>query len=204
MIQTPIKGHKILVISDIHYELSDEEFSIINNNYDACFALGDIPKPILRIIAQQEYSVYGVLGNHDTPDFFNGLDVINIHNSSRVIGNYNIIGLEGSSIYKRGPYVMHDQKEIRDITKNLPYADILLSHDSPWHMHDTSMNKEGFIGITKYIKRNKPLLHIYGHHHVNAHQILNKTLCICNYRFGLIDRDGIYYTGAEIIEKPLT
>ena len=197
LIQTPLRNQKILIISDIHFPLSEKETDIINKEYDTCLLLGDIPKDILLSLNTKTMCrFYGVCGNHDTEDSLNNINGIeNIHNIQINEKQYSLTGISGSSKYKEHtPYCMLSQEESLTISQNLPKCDILISHDSPYQIHSTSMNKEGLKGITEYIKKNKPKLHIYGHHHITKSYVLDETLCICNYRVGYIDIDGIYHT----------
>jgi Icc-related predicted phosphoesterase len=88
---------------------------------------------------------------------------------------------------------MISQEESSAIAKDLKKSKLLISHDSPYQIHSTEKNKEGLIGITEYIKEKKPELHLYGHHHIFKEYMIDDTLCICNYRLGIIDRDGKYF-----------
>lgn len=193
-IQTPIKGKRILIVSDIHFPLSTKEMELIKEKYDQCLLLGDVPQDVLKMLSHSiKCPVCGVFGNHDTHESYSGLNFKNI-NALTVDCGYTIAGMEGSSKYKeKTPYVMMSQEDsiiLSDITSK---ADILISHDSPYQIHSKAMNKEGFKGITKYINEKKPQLHLYGHHHIFKHYMIDDTLCICNYRLGIIERDGKYY-----------
>ena len=196
-VMTPIKDNKILIISDIHFPLSEKETDIINKKYDICLLLGDISKDILLSLNTKTMCrFYGVYGNHDTENMYqdiNGLE--NIHDHQIIEKAFSIIGINGSSKYKEHtPYCMLSQEESLTISQNLPKCDILISHDSPYQIHSTSINKEGLKGISEYININKPKLHLYGHHHTIKSYMLDETLCICNYRIGYIDINGIYHT----------
>lgn len=196
MLQTQIYGHRILIVSDIHFAIDEHELKLLQGSYTDRILLGDIPKYMLPAVLNKNTAI-GVLGNHDTPDVFEGYTIQNLHNATVNIGGITVAGLEGSSRYKMSPNVMHTQDEIKEAAKALPAADILIAHDSPWHQHDTCVSKEGFVGITKYIRKKKPKLMLYGHHHERCAYKLKKTLCICVYRIGIIEPDGTYHTAEE-------
>ena len=190
----PITGQRILIVSDIHFDLSSKERKIFDQDFTQVWVLGDVPRDVLELINTMPCPKIGVLGNHDTHNLFDGLDIINMNGVASEVNGWYIAGIEGSTRYKRGtPYVMHSQSEAKKIMDKLPKVDILISHDSPYQQHDTEMHKEGFQAITKYLDRCKPLLHVYGHHHEYTQYKHRKTICVCNYRLGILERNGVYY-----------
>ena len=196
--KTPITGQRILIISDIHFELSTRERKVFGQEFTQVWVLGDVPREVLELISKMPCPKIGVLGNHDTHNSFDGFDITNMNGVASEVNGVYIAGIEGSSLYKKGtPYVMHSQHEVEKIAEQLPGADVLISHDSMYQQHDDAMNKEGFRGITQYIEKHSPLLHIYGHHHEYCRYKHNKTVCICNYRLGIIETNGVYYQQNE-------
>ena len=195
--QTHIKGKRILVISDIHFPLTNREMRVLAQDFDECWVLGDVPREILFKLDNKSYPVIGVLGNHDTHDSFEGLHIINANGTTVESNGITIAGIEGSSKYKNSPYVMLSQHDSEKLAKHMEAADVLISHDSARYEHSEELHKEGLEGITQYIEKYHPLLHIYGHHHEHKEYKRGKTLCICNYRLGIIEPTGIYYTQAE-------
>ena len=192
--KTPITGQRILVVSDIHFELSQRERKVFDQNFTQVWVLGDVPREVLELINKMPCPKVGVLGNHDTLSSFDGLDIINVNGCAAEIDGWRIVGIEGSSQYKKGtPYVMHSQQDAKKIAERLPDADILLSHDSMYQQHDDAMNKEGLQAITQYINTHRPVLHMYGHHHEYCQYQYGNTTCICNYRLGIIEKNGMYY-----------
>ena len=195
--QTHIKGKRILVISDIHFPLTEREMRVLAQDFDECWVLGDVPRDILFKLENKPYPVLGVLGNHDTHESFEGLSILNVNGVAVEQNGVTIAGIEGSSKYKNSPYVMLSQYDSEQLAKKTPAADVLLSHDSGRYEHSEEVHKEGLQGITEYIAKHHPLLHIYGHHHEHREYKRGKTLCICNYRLGIIEKTGLYYTQAE-------
>ena len=83
---------------------------------------------------------------------------------------------------------MYTQIESIQEIKKLIKADILISHDSSYHLYAVDKAHEGLRGITKYLKKNNIKLNIHGHHHINSNLVLkNKTTVICVYQCGLVD-----------------
>jgi predicted phosphodiesterase len=203
-ITTPIKGSRILIISDIHYLLTAEEEKVFAEDFDQCWILGDINKQIVNtLMYSAKYPIYAVLGNHDTQKSFslneNSIipEKVTIKNiDSELINekNFTLTGMGGSSRYKEDKnFCMVTQEQSLDIFKDMKKADVLISHDSAFNIHSKEKNKEGLRGITEYINKYQPKLHIYGHHHQLKSYKIKDTLCICNFRIGIIERDGTYH-----------
>lgn len=191
--KSPIIGQRILVISDIHYELTNEELSALQETFDQCWLLGDIPSNVLKMVQELHCPVIGVHGNHDAPNLLEQYSFIDVHGKDCTINGIHIVGIHGSSKYKNSDTCMLTQQESIAIAKSLPKAQVLLAHDSPFGMHSAELHKVGLKGITQYLKRHKPQLYVYGHHHEHVEYMFKKTKCIMNYRFGIIEPDGTYH-----------
>ena len=203
-IQTPIRNSRILVISDIHYLLTAEEERVFSEDFDQCWILGDINSQIINILMYSaKYPVYAVLGNHDSYNRFslkenslvpNNVKIENINGKLINEKEFTLTGIGGSSKYKEdNNFCMISQDESIKLLQNMKKADILISHDSPFNIHSQDKNKEGLKGITEYIAKYQPKLHIYGHHHQLRSYKIDDTLCICNFRLGIIEKNGIYH-----------
>lgn len=195
--KTPITGQRILIVSDIHFKLSSQERKVFDQEFTQVWVLGDVPRDVLLLIDKMKCPKFGVLGNHDVPSSFDGFSIINLHGDIQECRGWTLVGIAGSSKYKDGPYVMITQHESKKVADKLPRADILLTHDSMYQTHDDAPNKEGLQGITRYIDEHHPLLHVYGHHHEYKQYKHGKTICICNYRLGIIETNGVYYQRNE-------
>ncbi len=191
--KTPFPGQRILVISDIHHNLTNEELSVFHQTFGQCWLLGDMSSDVLKLVQGLKCPVIGVCGNHDMPEMFEQYSFINVHNTECTINGISIVGVHGSSKYKNSGTCMLTQQESLAIAKALPKAQVLLAHDSPFGRHSHELHKCGLKGITEYLKRNKPLLYVYGHHHECIQYMFKKTKCIMNYRFGIIEPDGSYH-----------
>lgn len=87
---------------------------------------------------------------------------------------------------------MFTQKEAMKLLEKCPKADILISHDSAYKLYASRKDLAhcGLKAITKYIKKNKPILNIHGHQHINSNKMFNEyTRIICVYRAIIFDTD---------------
>lgn len=161
---------KLIVITDTHNALNEEEFKTFmahHPNYDACLLLGDfgyndIPT-ILKYIPKDK--IYALLGNHDTNYIeLNGLN--NLNGKMITINGVRILGIQGSFRYKPVSFPSFSQKESIEFLCNKEEADILVSHDSAFNS-ESSHNPahQGLFGITYYLFKNRVPYHIHGHIH---------------------------------------
>lgn len=158
---------KILAISDLHWYRDEELLKIKNLDYDICVLLGDIPVNAIRLIKEYVYNkpILAVAGNHDdwnTPEL-GGAE--NIHGRCVERCGYSFAGFSGSSRYKHGDYPMFTQRESLNLGNKLEKADILLSHDSMYHLIGKDKPHSGLLGIDLYNLKNRVKLNICGHHH---------------------------------------
>lgn len=182
----------ILIFADLHAECTDKirnaDFS--KRSIDVCFTLGDIDYQHLQIIQKKvNCPVYGVLGNHDEYGMFECYGISDLDCKYIYIQNYSVTGLSGSSRYKMDNSPMLTQKESITVSKQLSYADILISHDSAYGLHGQRTDEAhcGLKGITRYLKKFKPHFHIYGHHHENTVQVYKKTIAVCVFGCAVIE-----------------
>ncbi len=182
----------MLCIVDLH-SLDYEEIEAIKNmEYDVCFLLGDIPQNALYSIKNiNTKPLFGVCGNHDEWDSLNAVGIKDIHCKTVSLDGFTIAGFGGSHRYKNGDYPMLTQKESVELTKLLPKADILISHDAPYKFFGKDTAHQGFKGISKYISKNKPKLNLCGHYHdENLCGVYRKCKVQCVYRFKIIKYGG--------------
>lgn len=179
---------KILAISDLHW-YTDEELSQIKNlDYDICVLLGDIPVNAIRLIKEYVYNkpILAVAGNHDdwnTPEL-GGAE--NIHEQCVERCGYSFAGFSGSPRYKHGDYPMFSQRESLKLGNKLQKADVLLSHDSMYHLIGNDKPHSGLLGIDLYNLKNRVKLNICGHHHTPIVKKRLGTTTVCVFRCALI------------------
>lgn len=183
---------KILIITDLH-SWSDEEINLTKNLYDyeICFLLGDINSSYLEILKSIiKTPIYALNGNHDLNDTVENSGLENIHGKIINFDELIFTGFQGSFRYKNGPFCMYTQKESLDICKTIPKADIFLTHDIMYNGKKKDSHS-GLKGITKYIKKHKPRIHIHGHTHINSIDKFKNTTSIGIYKTAIIDTDTL-------------
>ena len=183
---------RMLCISDLHHYDEEEIKSIQHMEYDVCFLLGDIPQIALYEIKKiNTKPLFGVCGNHDEWDSLYAVSIKDIHCKTISIGNCTIAGFGGSHRYKNGDYPMMTQNESIELTKLIPKADILISHDAPYKFFGKDTAHQGLKGISKYISKNKPKLNLCGHYHnEKLRGTYRKCKIQCIYQFKIIQYEG--------------
>ena len=180
---------KALFFADIHH-LNVKDLDLLDDlDYDACFFMGDIKLKYLQEIKSRlsDKPVYGILGNHDDAEDLLRGEVENLHNRRVEIGGVTFAGFEGGAKYLFGKGVMYDQEETLHMADTIPAADVLLSHDGPFHLYGNVRHHCGMQGITKYIEEKRPLYNFHGHYHINRMQTVGRTTVTCQYKCVLYD-----------------
>lgn len=179
---------KILAIADLHAWSTDELHLIADCDADVCCLLGDIPIAAIEVIKQLVHCpIYGILGNHDEMDTLARCGIADLNGKTVTIDGVTFAGLGGSHRYKLGEYPMLTQKESVELSNRCPSADILISHDTAYHimrMNDTAHC--GLKGISRYIRHNKPQMNICGHYHIAKQTKYAKCEIRCIHRCAVI------------------
>lgn len=184
--------HKLLVMSNLSSSDKCKLDRISALNYDVCVLLGDISSDVvMRIRELVTKPIYAVGGNHDTRSMYIDVDIPYINGQCVEVNGLTIVGIEGCNRYKKSNnFIMLSQEESLMIAELLPPADILISHDSCYERYGTAPNKRGLKGISCYIEKNKPKLHLHGHYHIYDKYEVGDTLCLACYGCMLVDTDG--------------
>ena len=144
----------------------------------------------------------GVCGNHDEVDTLVKVGIEDLHGRSKTINGVSFVGMGGSLRYKPSDNMFLSQRESIDVTKKLPKADVLITHDKAYTgwsctgwFADTKAQyakdpHAGLAGITKYIRKNKPKYHLYGHLHQRMTEEKHGMTSMCVYGIQLIDIGG--------------
>jgi len=183
----------ILCIADLHLPSKSDIQKICSlPSPDMIFYLGDIYETHLKLIYQSYPKAFhvGVLGNHDTYRL-ETYGIMNLDKQYIEKSGISIVGLEGSILYKDTSYhyPSYTQGESLIYCNILPKADVLLSHTSPYGIHDDeSSSHQGLIGLREYIDKHCPRYNIHGHQHVDRKTVLESGTIVI----------GIY--GASILE----
>ena len=200
---------RLLFISDTHGSLKGKNPFVSNgpsyadtlreawSNYfepvDAVICLGDIFLDELKIIKDIFFDipVLGVPGNHEDISEIEEAGITNIHGKRYRIGDFVIAGFGGCYRYKDhkktdGICLMTDEESL-EFAKNLPKADILVSH-APCKTKSFDDAHSGLDGISWYISTHKPKYHFYGHiHEPQTHFYPDGTRAECVYRAVVFD-----------------
>lgn len=187
------KNIKMIVISDTHNSLIEEEFKKFmeeHKDYDVCLLLGDHHfNDVIVILKYVDKSkIYGLLGNHDH-SYLEEFQIKNLNGNVININGTTILGIEGSFKYKPARFPSFTQRESILFLNNKPGVDILVSHDNSF---DSSMVNnpahQGLFGITYYLFKNKVSYHIHGHlHNPYRKELLNGTKEISTYMYEYIE-----------------
>lgn len=182
----------MLCIADLHSFDYEELAAIQNMKYDICLLLGDIPQNALYLIKNiNQKPLFGVCGNHDEWNSLKNVGIMDIHCKAISFEGVTIAGLGGCHRYKNGDYPMLTHKESVNLMKQIPKADILISHDAPYNFFGKDVAHQGLKGISKYISKNKPKLNLCGHYHdENLYGVYRKCKVQCVYRFQIIGYGG--------------
>lgn len=180
-----------LIISDTHGTLTEDIFyNFINNKkIDLFILLGDIEISDWKVLINNEMFrntlKISVCGNHDInttikdiniklKEYMNSKEITDLHNNYVSINNISFVGISGSIKYKKtikNNTCMYTQGEFYNIAKNLPQADIILTHDAPKIDKDLSnelsLNAHyGVYGIFYYMNKYNAI-NFHGHLHNN-------------------------------------
>ena len=183
---------KILILSDFHMASNDELRMLselkYGSDYEICFVLGDIERQDLLEIKRMIKNIHGVTGNHDAKELLRVVGINDLNGNLLEYNGLKIVGLAGGFKYKDNDYVsMVSQSESSYIAIRLPDADILISHDSAHNQVTDEYAHQGLIGISEYIDRCNPAIHLYGHHHENRFDIIGETNSFCTYKCNILN-----------------
>ena len=187
---------RILTIADLHSCFPEDMEAIENiskNKYDCVILLGDIfENDVENIVkAVSPKPCYYVLGNHDRNGQNNGIDGLICMDGEKIeINGITLGGVSGGPRYKQGDFAMRTEKEIEEQLNKIGYVDILISHESPYHLMSNNTSHSGFEAITDYILEKHPYMHIFGHHHWQEETVLSDTLEYCIYKVAIVSSDG--------------
>ena len=179
---------KILVISDSHgsYEKIKGE---LTESVDALVVLGDIDYYELRKM-DQDFSCpkFGVLGNHDSVDYFEGTSIVSVHREIIEFGDKKIAGFGGCPRYNRRMFGQYHEEDVKLFTKSISEIDLFIAHSNPmlepsW---DESDPHRGFMAFTDMMKEADVAHFVHGHIHQQKEYMLNKTHVYSVYPYKMI------------------
>lgn len=164
---------KLLILSDLHftdYGKWNQFLEIDRNSFDIVLLLGDIDIMQLQSIKKnfKEKPMLGIHGNHDYPGDLTHMKIQDLHGKWAKFQNSTFLGVEACVRYKKGEAPLHEQDEISELLKRMPEVNIVMSHNSPFSIHDNQDNAHvGYEGLLRYIEEKKPNYVFHGHQHKN-------------------------------------
>ena len=197
---------RFLIFADLH-QFDTSLVDKIDAQFDAMFFLGDINAVAIRHIlnAFPDKPAYGLLGNHDNEGLFESVNnylkiereilgtnlafpIKDINLEKIVFGDLSFCGLEGCVKYHKNS-IGYTQKEA--LTLKIPKANILFSHEtgSGFPCCENDIIHIGYKAVTRYVKRQCPNYHIFGHHHQNIAFKIKNTQCYCVFGCSVFDTD---------------
>ncbi len=177
---------KILAISDLHGELSENLLNYIKDNeIDMVIVSGDITnfgpgklgEELLNKIVNQNVNVFAIPGNCDPKDIFSHINdskAINIHNSTFELDNIGLCGFGGSNATPFDTPLEYDETEIYDsLCELIPNIDdkkvrILVTHAPPVDTFADEIESGAHVGsnsVRKIIQEYQPDIALCGHIH---------------------------------------
>lgn len=194
---------KLLCCADFHNSVNLMDFGtkVKKDAPDAIVTLGDISTQDLSIIKSTADAlgipVIGICGNHDEVDALVKVGIEDLHGRCKTINGVSFAGMGGSLRYKPSGNMFLSQRESIEVAAALPKADVLITHDKPysgWFVDTKAQFAKdphaGLVGITKYICKNKPKYHLYGHLHQRMTEEKYGTTSMCIYGIQLVDIGG--------------
>lgn len=176
---------KFLFFSDSH-----GRFDLPDVSFDALFLLGDIDYYELRHIDKEiDCPKFGVLGNHDAPDYFNNTNIVNLHQQVVTFKGITLAGFQGSPVYKKPYFGQHTEEEVYDFVSRIPSVDIFIAHSnlqSTLNLDKTDAHR-GFASFTEYIDKKSPKYFAHGHLHESKVTQIGETTLISVYPYHLLN-----------------
>lgn len=189
----PLPPASFLVIADLHLFLYEEMMELMDimetEDYDGVIFLGDIYREDVKKIVgyARGKPCYYVVGNHDRMDQNEGIDGLeDIDGKTVECCGIRISGAGCALRYKSGDWGMRTEEEMEEVMKKLGGTDILVSHESPYHLIYQNQSHGGFRAITKFIKEKEPQIHLFGHYHEPMEKTLYQTEEICVYGYAMV------------------
>lgn len=193
------KKISILFIADLHNDIIGPDFTNQLVTYakksDVCILLGDISESNLEktfYYIKHLVPIYGIVGNHDRDFLLQDFGIESLHKKVIKINNIIIAGMDGSIRYNDYCQNVFSHKESIDIAREIPAADILVSHDIPYSPEwPGSITHKGMIGLTQYLYSYGVPYNIHGHlHNTLTDKLPNGTTCVGVYKAAFIQFPG--------------
>ncbi len=191
----------VMTVADCHDRVTEKEVREQMKNagkIDAVLFLGDNTAGDIECVLSvlpKDIPLYGIVGNHDQKDLLKSNSqwgVEDLHCRAEN-GAVNIGGFAGSIKYKEAlNYPLFTNEESIALLSDMPYADILITHDKPCFDNpspETIHSHSGLKGIAEYIREKKPKAVLHGHLHDRYVLKAGDTYIRCCYRVEVFSID---------------
>lgn len=161
---------------------------------DLVLACGDVYDALILSAARgcTASQVFAVKGNHDPAGPFPA-PIVDVHLRVVTLANgLRVGGFNGCWRYKPvGPF-LYEQEEAARLLQQLPAVDILITHNSPWGVHEVDDHvHQGFQALTDYLRRHAPRLLVHGHQHIRRETQVARTRVVGVFGHAFLDlEDG--------------
>jgi Icc-related predicted phosphoesterase len=155
---------RVLVFADQRPPADPAEL-VAANAPELVVTLGDLEPNWLASLASTDVPKVGVHGNHDGVDDLRTLGIEDLHLSRAEMGGWSFTGFEGSvRVHAPGPHLF-SQDEAARLIRDLPAADVLVSHSPPLGINDAPDDPAhvGFEALREWVERHQPRYLLHGH-----------------------------------------
>lgn len=175
---------KALIFSDLHGYYASRLPKV---DPDIIFLLGDISwSEVRNIDSMYSCPKFGVLGNHDQIDLYDGTSIIDMHQKIVVFNGLKIAGFGGCPIYNSRGYGQYREVDVSRFVDSMESSvDIFIAHSNPQFSPnlDSKDSHRGFSAFSRLISKNKLSYFLHGHLHENTTHIISNTSVICVHGF---------------------
>lgn len=188
---------KVMTVADGHGRLMERDLVQLFEQKglpEVVFLLGDnfiSDINSLLYLLPKGIPIYGIAGNHDAANLLSDYErITDLHcKTADLDGGIKVGALAGSIRYKPDPYfTMFTNEEALELMKDMPYCDILITHDKPcFTLPDTITSHSGLLGIGRYVLEKRPHIVLHGHLHEPYIKRLDNTIIKCCYGAEIFD-----------------
>jgi Icc-related predicted phosphoesterase len=175
----------------LHYsDHGSTDFMSLYKECDVLFTTGDLNYTDLVYLqyCNDEKPRFGVYGNHDSGNYMDNFQIINVHNKVVEFNSIKIGGFEGCLKYK-DTGILFEEKDAEEFYLHFPAVDILLLHAGPEGFLDDGNDPvhKGSTFIRKYVIKKNPRFVFCGHQYSHAEMKCGNTQIFRTYGARIID-----------------
>ena len=185
---------KAVVLADLHLCFPEDMRKILDiletEKYDCVLFLGDIWTADIKKIVSHAGGrpCFYVLGNHD--EWLQNCDIdglTDLDGQTAEIRGVKISGVSGAPRYRdECNFCMRTEDEVVGVLRNIGDTDILISHESPYHLLNKNPAHSGYLAIADFLKEKDVPIHLFGHHHIAYSETVGSAHEICVYGCAIV------------------